>query len=49
MRPFGAPASDKTRLERGPSQQALTLTLEAGEYDFVCDIHPDMTGSMVAG
>jgi plastocyanin len=44
----GAPAADKTALERGPSQQALIVTLDVGEYEFVCDIHPDMTGSLLA-
>lgn len=44
----GAPAPNKTPLEQGPSQQALTVTLDPGEYEYVCDIHPDMTGSMTA-
>jgi plastocyanin len=45
----GAPGPHETPLEPGPSRQALTLTLPAGSYEFVCDIHPGMTGRMVAG
>jgi plastocyanin len=43
-----APEPNRTPLELGPSQQALTVTLPAGTYGFVCDIHPGMTGTVVA-
>jgi plastocyanin len=44
-----APGSPKTELKRGPSVQAMEVTLEAGEYEFVCDLHPNMRGTITAG
>ena len=43
-----APEPNRTQLEEGVSRQALTVTLAPGEYEFVCDIHPAMTGRMEA-
>jgi plastocyanin len=44
----GAPDPDRTPLEPGRSQQALTVDLQPGEYTFVCDIHPNMEGKIIA-
>ncbi|HEX6419107.1 MAG TPA: cupredoxin domain-containing protein [Acidimicrobiales bacterium] len=43
-----APEPNRTDLEAGVSQQALTVTLPAGDYEFVCDIHPNMAGTVTA-
>jgi plastocyanin len=43
-----APEPDRTPLEPGRSRQALTVDLDPGEYTFVCDIHPNMEGKIVA-
>lgn len=36
----------KSALKNGPSKDELKLTLEAGEYFFVCDAHPNMKGPL---
>jgi plastocyanin len=41
-----APGSPATDLETGPSRQALEVELAAGAYEFVCDIHPNMVGTL---
>ena len=39
----GSPATD---LEQGPSRQQLDVDLTPGAYEFVCDIHPNMVGTL---
>ncbi len=41
-----APTSPATDLELGPSRQALDVTLDAGAYEFICDLHPNMVGTL---
>jgi len=41
-----APGSPATDLEQGPSRQALEVDLEPGDYEYVCDIHPNMVGTL---
>lgn len=37
----------RTEIENGPSEQRLRLELEAGEYYYHCDPHPNMRGSLI--
>lgn len=41
-----APDEPSTQLEEGPVTQELEVELPAGEYRFVCDIHPNMVGTL---
>ena len=39
----GSPATD---LAQCPSEQELDVDLGAGSYEYVCDIHPNMVGTL---
>jgi len=41
-----APGSPATDLEQGPSRQALEVDLTPDAYEYVCDIHPNMVGTL---
>ncbi|MGK2950371.1 MAG: cupredoxin domain-containing protein [Acidimicrobiales bacterium] len=40
------PESPATPLEPGPSSQELAVEVEAGAYEYICDIHPNMVGTL---
>ena len=41
-----APESPATDLVQGPSTTELNVTLAPGAYEFICDIHPNMVGTL---
>jgi plastocyanin len=41
-----APDEPATPLAAGPTTQELEVTLPAGDYTYVCDIHPNMVGRL---
>ena len=42
-----APGDPATELERAPVTQTLRFTIdEPGDYEFLCDIHPSMDGTI---
>ena len=44
-----SPDDPMTELEEGPATQTLRFTIDkAGSYEFVCDAHPKMTGTIEA-
>jgi hypothetical protein len=42
-----APDEPATELQPGPVRQQLEVTLPAGAYEYVCDIHPNMVGALM--
>ena len=44
-----APGSPATDLEQGPSRQELDVDLAPGSYEYLCDIHPNMVGTLTVG
>lgn len=44
-----APDSPATKLEAGPSTQELEVTLDRGTYEYICDLHPNMVGTLTVG
>ena len=44
-----APDSPATELEPGPNTQSLDVTLTPGSYEYVCDLHPNMVGTLTVG
>jgi len=40
------PDSPASPLTAGPSQQELTVRVEVGAYEYICDIHPNMVGTL---
>ena len=41
-----APGSPANQLAPGPSRDELDVTLVAGAYEFICDLHPNMVGTL---
>jgi plastocyanin len=44
-----APYSPATELEQGPSTQQLEVDLSPGSYEYVCDLHSNMVGTLTVG
>jgi plastocyanin len=43
------PGEPRTKLEKGPVYQTLKVRFDQpGKYKFVCDLHPNMTGTITA-
>ena len=41
-----APGDPATDLQVGPSRQELEVDLEPGDFEYVCDLHPAMVGTL---
>jgi plastocyanin len=41
-----APDSPATELEQGPRTDELDVSLDPGSYEFVCDLHSNMVGTL---
>ncbi len=39
----------ETDIENGPAESRVTMQLDAGEYYYLCDVHPNMRGLLAVG
>ena len=43
---LGTEDEPATEIVNGPEAADVTITAEPGEYEYLCDVHPNMTGTL---